>query len=397
VNLNGADLRFANLGFALLSDANLRGAKLIEANLGGASLNGASLRGANLRGANLRDAFVINTDLSNTDLRAVDLEAVDLRGANLSGANLRDANLMNTDLRNTDLRDTNLIKANLAGANLNGGELRGANLNGANLQGARLSYSNINHAKLNGANLSGSSFYETTFGNTNLTDAIGLEHVKHRGPSNLDQRTLTQLWPLPIKFLRGCGLSDWQIESTKLLQPSLTIEEINDISYKIIQLKTRQPISYFSCFISYSHADKGFAHRLHDQLQDFGIRCWLDEHQLWQGDDIHERVDQGTKLWDKVLLCVSEHSLTSRWIDNEIEAASKKEQQLMKQRKEKVLALIPLNLDSYIFSNDCEYGKARQVKSRLTADFTGWESDNSKFEQAFERILKLLSTDNADR
>jgi hypothetical protein len=34
------------------------------------------------------------------------------------------------------------------------------------------------------------------------------------------------------------------------------------------------PIEFYSCFISYSHDDKSFARRLHDQLQMRGIRCW---------------------------------------------------------------------------------------------------------------------------
>jgi len=37
--------------------------------------------------------------------------------------------------------------------------------------------------------------------------------------------------------------------------------------------------------------------------------------------------------------------------------------------------------------------KATQVKSRLTADLTGWEADNQKFEGQFERLVKALRTD----
>ena len=141
----------------------------------------------------------------------------------------------------------------------------------------------------------------------------------------------------------------------------------------------------------------GPARRLHDTLQGRGVRCWLDEHILLPGDKIYTEVDRGIRLWDKVLLCCSKDSLTSWWVDNEIKIAFDKEQRLWRERGKEVLALIPLNLDDYLFSGKWQSGLATEVKARMAADFGGWERDNQKFDAQFGRLLKALRTESGGR
>jgi hypothetical protein len=113
------------------------------------------------------------------------------------------------------------------------------------------------------------------------------------------------------------------------------------------------------------------------------------------GDDIYEEIDRGIRLWDKVLLCCSQASLTSWWVDNEINKAFEKERRLMQERSVKVLALIPLNLDGFLFK--WTGGKAEEVKSRLAADFAGWKRSHTRFERAFENVIRALRANDGAR
>ena len=145
-------------------------------------------------------------------------------------------------------------------------------------------------------------------------------------------------------------------------------------------------IEFYSSFISYSHSERGFARRLHDQLQARGIRCWLDEHDLKPGDRILDVVNDAIRLHDKILLCCSEASLESWWVKDEIRKAQERE------RREGHDIIIPLMVDRYLLDG-WEDGLAADLRSRLAADFTGWEHDDARFEHAFGRVVKALRTE----
>ena len=218
---------------------------------------------------------------------------------------------------------------------------------------------------------------DTIFGDLDFSVAQNLESVDHHGPSTIGVDTLIKSrGNIPEVFLRGCGLSDTWITYVRSL--------------------TTSPLEFYSCFISYSSKDKSFARRLHDALQGRGIRCWLDEKEVLPGDDIMDGVDRGIRIWDKVLLCCSRASLEgSVWVDREIDKALQKEERLWKSRGQKVLSLIPLNLDNFMF--EWEGGKASVLRSRLAPDFTDWERDNAKFEAQFERVVQALRADDGGR
>ena len=177
---------------------------------------------------------------------------------------------------------------------MTGTDLTGAILVRAILVRAILDQSTLNQAYVDG----------TIFADVDLRNMHGLDAVHHSGPSTIGIDTLYRSHgDIPEVFLRGCGVPNSMIEYAHSLVAAV------------------RPIDYYSVFISYSHTDKAFARRVHDTLQGRGIRCWLDEHQLLPGDDVHEAVDRGIRLWDKVLLCASQQSLASWWVDSEINRA----------------------------------------------------------------------------
>lgn len=387
-DLRGADFWMADLCRANLTEAKISDADLILAMLHGATLTQAELFRSNLSRADLGDAVLTRADLNNATLEDAILTSADLDYANLSDAGLVGANLFGA----------NLYKATLENANLQAADFRSAVLEGANLRGAYLGGVNFSSAELDGADLSGASLSNTIFGYNDLSNIVGLELVEFKGPSVIGTETLKlSRGSIPKSFLRGCGLSEWEIEAASLYKPDIDPARVVEILYKVSELRSDPLLQFYSCFISYSHGDEEFARWLFDALQRRGVRCWLDKHQLLPGDDIFERVDQGIRVWDKVLLCCSKDSLTSWWVDNEINTAFEKEQQLTRQRGEKILALIPLDRDGFMFSGEWKSGKAAQIKSRLVADFTTWETDHRKFGEEFERLVRALRADAGGR
>ena len=67
-------------------------------------------------------------------------------------------------------------------------------------------------------------------------------------------------------------------------------------------------------FISYSTHDQEFAERLHTDLQAEGVRCWIAPHDIHGGRKIHEQIKEAIRLYDRLLLILSEHSMKSDWV-----------------------------------------------------------------------------------
>ncbi|MFC2170436.1 toll/interleukin-1 receptor domain-containing protein [Calditrichota bacterium] len=322
----------------------------------------------------------IQPDLNVANLSNADLQHANLRGANLyltlfSGANLSCAKLSGAKLYSSQLDNTNLLVAQLNGANLERSNLSGANLTAANFNNANLNKSRLNQAMISQTRfdtsiMSSASVGNTSFINVNLQNAKYIDTLIHDSPSSVDYDTIQKSWPLPLEFLRGVGFPDNWIKYF----PSLLFGPDN------------KPIEFFTCFISYSRSDDEFAERLYADLQNKGIRCWKDTHDLPWGARTRKVIDVEIRRRDKVILILSEHSVTSDWVEHEIDLT------LDEELRRKKNILIPFRIDDAVMDTDEEW--AASLRShRNFGDFRGWE-DHKTYKKSFETLLKYLKSDN---
>jgi uncharacterized protein YjbI with pentapeptide repeats len=303
----------------------------------------------------LQDVLTWNAWVNLCD---ANLAGADLKGANLSGANLSDAVLSGGKLQG----------ANLVGVNLSREELSHADLTGAILVSTDLRGADLSNADLSGGDLTAARFSATKLINTNLTGVIGLETCTHSGPSIIDFQTIERSNPLPLQFLRGVGLPDRLIDYL----PSIV----------------NQAIDYYTCFISYASADQDFANRIHADLQNKGVRCWFAPHDLPIGGKILNEIDAAIRLRDKVLLILSENSIKSDWVEDEVTKAFEEE------RKRGHTVLFPIRLDDAVM--DTNEAWAAKLRARLIGDFRRWK-EHDAYSISLERALRdLMSSSKAE-
>jgi uncharacterized protein YjbI with pentapeptide repeats len=305
------------------------------------------------------------------DLREADLIGCDLVGANLVGATLYEAQLQEADLRNANLFGANVIQAQFLATKLDGANFQEADLSGANLiyaSALRASFNSadLNFTRLHMANLSGADFTHARLGdailyNLDLSSVIGLEECIHDGPSALDYSTIERSGLLPTSFLRGVGLPEALIEYL----PSLL----------------NQPIRHYSCFISYASRDQEFADRLHADLQGNGARCWFAPHDMPIGAKIWDEIGAAIRLRDKVLLILSERSIKSDWVEDEVTKAFEEE------RKRGQTVLFPVRLDDAVM--DTSEPWAAKLRARHIGDFRRWK-EHDEYQKRFARVLRDL-------
>lgn len=343
-NLQDADLRGVNLKRADLTGADLRGANLIGAQFASADLTRADLRGARLTKADFFSARLFKSTLGSAEAG----------GANFRRADLTEADCSGTDFTKADLRETNLKNGILAGAILVGADLSLANLAGTDLQDATLGWS--------------------TLGHVDLSQVVGIDQIKHAGPSTLGLDTARLSHEkLSTTFLQGCGISEGVLLNWKSLFD--------------------HPVEDYSCFIRYAPDDESFARHLYEHAQARGLRCWLDQMPHSTKDRHSRSAPTSYETTERVLLCASKASLSGWWCDAEIERLAARELQYKEDTGHSMRFFFPLNLDGFMFSGDWKHAREKQI-AKQAIDFVGWRRNKEKFDQELTKLVQFMASES---
>ncbi|WP_448189730.1 toll/interleukin-1 receptor domain-containing protein [Azospirillum sp. sgz301742] len=298
----------------------------------------------------------------------INLSGFNLSHSILAGSDLSFADLSESDLSKADAKSVRLEKANLSGSDLSlcnffNSDLSFCDFSNAILQGADLVRTNLRYALFDNANLKSAIFGETDFAKTNLRNAKWLEDAVHKYRSNMDFSTLEMCPALPQPFLRGVGL--------------------NDSIITLLEAFNSKSSGFYSCFISYSTKDQGFADKLYKDLQNIGIRCWFAPHDLQIGAKTWDAIDRAIKDRDKVLLILSRNSIASQWVEDEVNKAYAEE------RARNTTVLFPIRLDDDVMK--CQEPWAIKLRDqRNIGDLRMWRNAD-RYTSSLERIVRDLS------
>jgi len=318
--------------------------------------------------ANLEDHILEGANLQHGNLKRVNLRGANLSQANLDWTNLIHACLSESLLTNAIFREAYLLDTDLHRADLSGADFRKAHLSEVNLSGAVLKNTDFTESLVSRLLLC----------EVDLSQAKGLASMHHAKRSSVDLATLQlSKGTLPDQFLRGVGLTD------------------QFISYW--HTPSADAVEFHSTFISYSTRDQAFAARLHADLQSKGVRCWFAPHDIQGGKKIHEQIDEAIRLYDRLLLILSEDSMSSDWVKTEIAHARQRE------IGEKRQMLFPISIVPFeeikewkAFDADTGKDSAREIREYFIPDFSNWK-DHDSYQAAFQRLLRDLKAEGGSK
>lgn len=127
-----------------------------------------------------------------------------------------------------------------------------------------------------------------------------------------------------------------------------------------------------SVFLSHNKEDKPFVRQLARDLDNHGVKFWLDEAEIKVGDSLIEKIRSGLDEVDYVAIILSPNSIASSWVQKEMDVAMNQE---IRGKKVKVLPILYQNCELPGF-----------LLGKFYADFT----EESLYEEAFEKLVRSI-------
>ena len=253
--LSGVRMPGVDLSYDDLTEIDLTSADLRHGNFGGARMRQAHLSRCNLNRANFEDSQASGAFFTRSNLRGGNFTNADLRGADLSNCDLAFATLAGANLAGADLTEADLTMADLTEANLSGARLNAACLDVANLTGCDLRRASLVRTRLDCTLLHNGVVDLTLFADCDLSAALGLETLRHEGPSIVGADTLARSGgAISEAFLQSAGVPPDFIDGRAGLVNS--------------QRPHRRVLLIGSAF------DNGIVAWLEGELRQRGLQCW---------------------------------------------------------------------------------------------------------------------------
>jgi hypothetical protein len=129
-------------------------------------------------------------------------------------------------------------------------------------------------------------------------------------------------------------------------------------------------------------------------MREAHLRVWFASEDIQGGKKLEEQIETAIRVYDKLLVVLSEASLQSEWVITELRKARRVERQTGKRK------LFPLRLVNFATLSDWECfdadtGKdlAVELREYFIPDFSNWK-DHDQFEAAFDRLLRDLKAES---
>ncbi|HIM41085.1 MAG TPA: toll/interleukin-1 receptor domain-containing protein [Methylophaga aminisulfidivorans] len=127
-----------------------------------------------------------------------------------------------------------------------------------------------------------------------------------------------------------------------------------------------------SVFLSHNHRDKDFVRKLARDLENHGVRYWLDEAEMKIGDSLIQKIREGIDSVDFFAVILSPNSVDAPWVINELDVA------MNQQINGKPIKVLPILL------------KESELPGFLVGKLYGNFQNEAEYEDSFRKLINSI-------